>query len=206
MREKATGASGRPRKGDPQLNVERIVQAAWALVDREGVDALSTRTLAAELNVKGPALYWHMKSMQELLGLMMEHALRDSIVMPSAGLPWPQWLREVTVAQRRVLLAHRDSGRIASYSLPSERTRTEIVPRIIEPLIRAGFRREDATAAAGALASFVLGWVIYEQGPETRSFVASLVDLDSSFEYGLSAFIQGLVSQAPAKAREGLDE
>ncbi|WP_217146263.1 TetR/AcrR family transcriptional regulator, partial [Streptomyces sp. AC627_RSS907] len=47
----------RPRK--PLLSRERIVTAALALVDAEGLQAVSTRRLAAELGVSGPSLYNH---------------------------------------------------------------------------------------------------------------------------------------------------
>ena len=171
----------RTKRGRPNLDIDRIIDAAWILVDRDGVDALSTRTLAAELNVQGPALYWHVRNMHGLLTLMIERSLCDDIRIAAEGLTWSDWLRTIACEQRRVFLEHRDSGRIASSVLPTPRTRTELVP-----------------AAAGALASFILGWVIYEQRAETRDFASSMVDLDAAFDYGLGAFIDGLIARAPS--------
>ncbi len=188
----------RTKRGRPNLDIDRIIDAAWILVDRDGVDALSTRTLAAELNVQGPALYWHVRNMHGLLTLMIERSLCDDIRIAAEGLTWSDWLRTIACEQRRVFLEHRDSGRIASSVLPTPRTRTELVPQMIEPMLRAGFRPEDAAAAAGALASFILGWVIYEQRAETRDFASSMVDLDAAFDYGLGAFIDGLIARAPS--------
>ena len=199
--------TGARRGAVPRLDIDGIVTAAWALVERDGIDALSTRTLAAALGVRGPALYWHVASMQELLGLMIERALRDAIATPPGDLPWQEWLRAIAREQRRALLAHRDSGRIASGLSPSEAIRSELIPTIIAPLLAAGIERKDAVAATGALASFVLGWVIYEQRRETRDLIAALVDLDEAFEFGLDALIVGLVgkvalpSRGPGEAR-----
>jgi TetR/AcrR family tetracycline transcriptional repressor len=106
--------AGRPRKGESNLDVDRIVKAAWTLVDRDGINALSTRALAAELNVQGPALYWHVKNKRELLSLMLEHALDKTIMASPANLPWHEWLRAVGRQQRATLLGHRDSGLIVS--------------------------------------------------------------------------------------------
>jgi TetR/AcrR family tetracycline transcriptional repressor len=193
----------KPRKTAPNLDIERIVEAAWKLVDRDGVDALSTRALAAELNVRGPALYWHVRNKQQLLSLMIERVLGASIVAQPSDLSWQEWLRTVCRNQRRVLLEHRDSGRIASSIPPTQRTQTEVFPQMFAPLTRAGFPREQAIAAAGSLASFLLGHVIYEQRPETREFVSSMVDLDAAFEFGLDAFITGFAVKLTDFATKG---
>ncbi|OKK14594.1 TetR family transcriptional regulator [Streptomyces sp. CB00455] len=55
----------RPRK--PLLSRNRIVEAAGALVDAEGLDAVSTRRLAAALGVSGPSLYNHFRTKDEIL-------------------------------------------------------------------------------------------------------------------------------------------
>jgi TetR/AcrR family transcriptional regulator, tetracycline repressor protein len=188
---------GRPRKDEASLDVTRIVEAAWRLVDREGVAALSTRALAAELDVRGPALYWHVKSKRELMGLMIEHALRDSIAVPPKGLSWPEWLRRTAREQRRILLAHRDSGLIAAEAPPTEKIRSEIVPAIMAPLLAAGVSGEEAVGAVGGIAAMVLGWVIYEQHADTGAYMASLAHPDAAFEAALDAFITGLAAKAP---------
>ena len=183
---------GRPRKGEGGIDLERIVQAAWALVDRSGVAALSTRALAAALHVQGPALYWHVHGKDELLSLMVEHLLRDSLSNPPQGLGWPEWLAYVAKRQRELLLARRDSGLIASLAPPTERLRKEVFPGIMAPLLAAGMRPQHASAAVGGLAGLVLGWVIYEQRPETREFVEAFHDVDEGFEFALSSFVEGV--------------
>ena len=63
----------RPRT--PLLSRDGIVAAALALVDAEGLEALSTRRLAAELGVSGPSLYNHVATKDELID-----AVVDSVV------------------------------------------------------------------------------------------------------------------------------
>jgi TetR/AcrR family tetracycline transcriptional repressor len=191
-RNKEQELAGRPRKDDARLDTARIVDTAWALVDRDGLDGLTSRALATELQVKGPALFWHVRSMQLLRSLMIERLLLGTIAPPRPGQPWHDWLQEVGEAQRRQMLSHRDCGRIAASAEPTEKMRDTIIPAMMQPLIEAGFADLDAFAAAGTIASFVLGWVVYEQNAETGRYVASVTEPERAFLFGLSAIVAGL--------------
>jgi TetR/AcrR family tetracycline transcriptional repressor len=186
----------RKRNEAVALDLRRIVEAAWVVVDRGGVGALSTRSLAAELEVQGPALYWHVRNKQELLSLMVEHILRDSIVHAPVASGWGDWMRSIGREQRRALLRHRDSGLIASSAAPTQSLRDEIFPGLMAPLRAAGLAPQQASAAAGALAGLVLGWVLYEQRPETREFVRALHDPDEAFGFALDALVRGIEAKA----------
>ncbi len=186
---------GRPRKQDAFLDPVVIVDAAWALVEKDGLDALTSRILAAELGVKSPALYWHVPSMTALHSLMVEKMLSESIRNPADGETWKDWLLDVGRTQRRNFLSHRDSGRIIAVAPPSEIIRNQVMPMLMAPLVAAGASAEDAVAAAGTFASFILGWVIYEQSAEASSYIASMVDTSTAFEYGLAALIDGLAQR-----------
>ena len=122
----------------------------------------------------------------------MEHLLQHSLTEAPANLHWQEWLKYVAQRQRQLLLSHRDSGLIASLASPTERLRTEVFPRIMEPLLAAGFQPKQASAAAGGLAALVLGWVIYEQRPETREFVEAFHKTDEGFEFALTSFVEGV--------------
>ena len=194
--------AGRPPKGEAALDVARIVEAAWALVDEVGLAGLSTRTLAAALQVKSPALYWHVRNKEELFGLMMEHLLLDTLVGASSAFDWKAWLKEVVRRQRHLLLSHRDSGLIASLAPPSERLRSQVFDQMVAPLLEGGVSPTVASAAAGGMASFVLGWVIYEQRSETRAFMETYHDPDTAFELLLEAFVNGIAETA-ARSDDG---
>ncbi|RBM17764.1 TetR/AcrR family transcriptional regulator [Streptomyces sp. PT12] len=66
-RERAT------RGPKPALTLERIVGAAVALADREGLTALSMRRVAAELGVGTMSLYRYVPGKGELIDLMLDH-------------------------------------------------------------------------------------------------------------------------------------
>lgn len=61
----------RPGSGSP-LTREQIVRTALALVDRDGLKALSMRRLGAELGVDPMAVYYHIPNKEALLDAIVE--------------------------------------------------------------------------------------------------------------------------------------
>ena len=74
----------RPRT--PLLSRDGIIAAALALVDAEGLEALSTRRLAAELGVSGPSLYNHVATKDELIDAVVDSVVAGVDVSAFGGL------------------------------------------------------------------------------------------------------------------------
>ena len=70
-------APGRPTK----LSREAIVNAALAFLDRDGWDALTINALAAHLGTKGPSLYNHVDSLDDLRRTVRMRVIDDIIEM-----------------------------------------------------------------------------------------------------------------------------
>ena len=66
---------------------ERVVDVAIALLDADGLDALTMRKLATRLGVQAGALYWHFASKQALLDAMADRFLEVAppICLPVVG-------------------------------------------------------------------------------------------------------------------------
>src|ERR1051326_4119672 len=96
----------RPRT--PLLSREGIVTAALALVDAEGLDALSTRRLAAELGVSGPSLYNHLATKDELIDAVVDSVVAKVDISPfaSSGSDWPSAPATWARSYRAALAAH----------------------------------------------------------------------------------------------------
>src|ERR1700742_1611977 len=56
----------------------KVVSAALRLLDEVGRDGLTTRRLAEDLGVRGPALYWHFENKQALTDAMAYQILAES--------------------------------------------------------------------------------------------------------------------------------
>ncbi|MEZ3177225.1 TetR/AcrR family transcriptional regulator [Streptomyces pimonensis] len=73
------GTSPRPSRGPrPGLTLDRIVEAAVEVADREGIGALSMRRIATELGTGTMSLYRYVPGKAELLDLMLDRVQRPS--------------------------------------------------------------------------------------------------------------------------------
>ena len=97
----------RTRKGpDRGLDVDSVVRAATALADREGLDAVTMRRLAANLGVATMTLYTYVPGKEELIDLMLDAAYRHLPRRDTTGQPWRQRLTAIADANRALFLAH----------------------------------------------------------------------------------------------------
>lgn len=69
---------GRPQTRAERLDQEAIVAAAMRIANSQGIDALTMRTLTAELQVSVGAFYNHVRNRGELLDLVADEVLRQS--------------------------------------------------------------------------------------------------------------------------------
>ncbi|RBP64153.1 TetR family transcriptional regulator [Brevibacterium sanguinis] len=131
------------------LTVETITTTALDILSRYGLGDLSMRRLARELDVQPSALYWHVKSKQELLVLLAERMSAEV----SARCPASTDPLTVVIALRDVMLRFRDGAEIMllGYSLSP----VAVVPAALSP-DRLG------SASAGIMAH-ALGAVAIEQ-------------------------------------------
>jgi AcrR family transcriptional regulator len=82
----AWGVKPPPAKGPkPGLTLERIVAAAVAIADAEGLDAVSMNRVAKELETGAMSLYRYVESKDELLALMVDAALGEVPPTPPQG-------------------------------------------------------------------------------------------------------------------------
>jgi len=65
----------RVREPQPDLSQDRIVRAAAAIADADGLSALSMRRIATELGVATMSLYRYVPGKDELVFFMIDHAL-----------------------------------------------------------------------------------------------------------------------------------
>lgn len=96
-----------PRHGPRQgLTVDRVVAAATALADAEGLDAVTMRRVAASLGVVPMTLYTYVPAKAELLDLMLDSAYTAMPRADTAGQPWRQRLAAVAAENRALFEAH----------------------------------------------------------------------------------------------------
>jgi AcrR family transcriptional regulator len=109
----ARGAARRP-----PITREAIVEEALALIDRDGVDALSMRRLAEELGTGPASLYWHVGNKDELLDLVFDRVVGEFEIPGPDPARWREQTKDLARQMRAVLLRHRDLVRISLGRFP----------------------------------------------------------------------------------------
>jgi AcrR family transcriptional regulator len=99
--------SGRPRTGETRLSREAILDAGLRIVDRDGIEAMTMRRLAAELGVNPMSIYHHLPGKAAVLSGLIDAVFSQvHVAAPADGAPWQERLKEAARAYRRVLRAH----------------------------------------------------------------------------------------------------
>jgi AcrR family transcriptional regulator len=84
------------------LSRDRIVRAAIELIERENLEALSMRRIAAELDVAVMSLYNHVPNKAALLDGIAERILGGMDVADEPGMSWTERARALVRAYRKV--------------------------------------------------------------------------------------------------------
>jgi AcrR family transcriptional regulator len=80
-RSRAGAKAGKVLARPAKLSREIIVNAALTFLDREGWDALTINALATQLGTKGPSLYNHLHSLEDLRRTVRMRVIDDIITM-----------------------------------------------------------------------------------------------------------------------------
>lgn len=88
------------------LNRETLITTALAIVDRDGLGALSMRRLGAELGVDAMAAYRHLPNKGALLDGVVEAVVAEIDLRTDPALGWRRQLRQIVDANLQVMLAH----------------------------------------------------------------------------------------------------
>ncbi len=152
---------------DVKVTRELVLTTALDLIDRDGIDALSMRRLAAALDRDPMVLYRHAPGKAALLDGVVEVVLAQLRVDP-ADPDWARQLRAVARDYRALALAH-------PHVVPLLVTRPLATPLALRPrgtlrpleglldlLTRAGFSGADALHIYRAFFGFLNGHVLNE--------------------------------------------
>jgi len=143
-----------------------IARAALALLDRTGLDGLTMRLVAAELGVRAPTLYWHVKNKQELLDAMADLLVAEANLDLAPSRPdedWADWLIALAARMRRTMLGHRDGARVLAGSYTTHPSVVDAVELTLRTLGAAGVPPRVAARSVPAVLHYTVGFTIEEQ-------------------------------------------
>jgi AcrR family transcriptional regulator len=154
-------------RGRPALPLDRILAAAVEVLDEQGAEALSMRSLAQRLQSGTATLYRHFANRSELVSTVIDHILGevDLDAHAIAELPWQQ---ACTLFAQHMFHALGRHGNVASLLIeytpmgPNALANRE---RCLTVLLDNGFPPAVAAHAYATLARYVLGFAIQLSGP-----------------------------------------
>ncbi|MET7712582.1 TetR/AcrR family transcriptional regulator C-terminal domain-containing protein [Streptomyces sp. NPDC005407] len=154
-----------------RLDRIRVARTALRLLNEVGLEGLTLRAIAKELDVKAPALYWHFKDKQALLDEMATEMLRRMAADMQASDPPADWREGLAAAMRSLrehLLRYRDGAKVYSGTHFTDMSYAEPMEAHLRMLTGAGFTPAAAARAWLTAYSYTIGYVIEEQamGPD----------------------------------------
>jgi AcrR family transcriptional regulator len=148
-----------------------VAQAGLKLLQEAGLEQLTLRRLATELQVQAAAIYWHFKSKEELIDEMATMVLAEgapNLVPARASADWK--LRAATFGNglRKTLLAYRDGARMVAGTRLTNTEYRKTVESIGARLLDAGFSLRQAVVLLSTIYNYTLSFVAEEQAVYPR--------------------------------------
>lgn len=167
-------AMARPRK--PLLSTDRIVGTARELVDTEGLAAVSTRRLAAELGVSGPSLYNHFATKDEILEAVADSvSAQVDLSMFEDGRDWRTALRDWAVSYRGALRDHPNIVPVLAGGPGRRPAGLRLADAVYGAMVGAGWPPAQATSIGALMRYFIMGSAL-------GSFAGGFVDDQSAYD------------------------
>jgi AcrR family transcriptional regulator len=153
-------------RGRPALPLDRILAAALELLDEQGADALSMRSLAQRLESGTATLYRHFSNRSELVAMVVDHILGevDLDTRTVAELPWQQACIWFAQHMFDALSRHGNVAPLLIRYTPMGPNALANRELCLSVLLDNGFAPAVAAHAYATLARYVLGFAIQVSG------------------------------------------
>ena len=182
------------------ISKELIIQTSIAILNNSGIENLTMRTLAKELDIKAASLYWHIKNKQDLLDLLAEEICRP-ITIENSLQDTEKAIFSFCQMYREALLKVRDAVQVLMESAPNTQHRLELIQYGLKLIRTWGVSNANCYSAMNMLNNYVLAFVadearfsrlgveevmaaVHQMGMEFRNF-------DEQFRYGISVLLAG---------------
>jgi AcrR family transcriptional regulator len=158
-----------------------VLDAAFAIADAGGIEALSMRKLGQSLGVEAMSLYNHVANKGELVTAMVDRVV-DEFDLPDDEPRWDEAIRRCAISAHDLLLAHPWACSLALIP-PDPRVvggpRIRYMEWLLRRLRAAGFSAEKAYSAYHTLDSHIFGFTLWQLGhaAAARRVLAGEADL-----------------------------
>ena len=196
----------------PRLSVDRIVDVALGQLRERGYDAVTMRSIAAELGTGPASLYAHVANRNELDGLVMARVSASLDVPDPDPERWVEQLREMAYSMLRLYREHPGTARCSMGNVPTSEAALQPVEQLFR-ILRAGkVSDQDASFFGDQLALYVAAFAMEEDIWRSRARLENKADEEAwdhippAFAALSPARFPVLISMIPALTSGGPDE
>ena len=198
------------------------METALRIVDEDGADALSMRSLAQRLDSSTATLYRHFGGRPDLIAQVIDRMFGEAGLSTRelGATSWQQACRTVAQQMFEVLRRHGNVARLLLGQVPMGPNAMALREGMLAMLLENGFEAELAALSYATLGRFVLGFAIETSAPEPEDGAASSaqfgrvdperfpataaaagagalgVPIEDEFAFGLELLLQGLSARA----------
>lgn len=191
----------RERPAKPALTREGIVTAAVRLMQAEGLDRVTMRRLAQELDTGAASLYVYLRNTAELHAAMLEQLLGEVDLSPvTAAGDWRDRLIEVLWTYTRILFEQPGLAPSVLVTRPSGPAYLRLADGILALLAAGGMPADRAAWAVDLLLHFATSTAA-EQGTRERA-----IDAGDEEDALVAALREAPADTFPHIAALGVDE
>ena len=191
------------------LSRERVLAAAMALADAEGLAALTMRRLAADLGVEAMSLYHHVPNKEGLLDGLTEAVLVEinAAVVARVGADdhWRAALRHRCLAARDVMVAHRWAPGLLGSRSSIPAGLYPYYEEILATMIRGGLGYHLGHRAIHALGTMVLGFTQELFSPAADGGTMDAEAADADFE-AMAAVLPHLTAMVASEVHDNAED
>ncbi|MFE5210847.1 TetR/AcrR family transcriptional regulator [Streptomyces sp. NPDC056600] len=194
--------SRRERPAKPALTRQWIVDTAVRIMRDEGLDKVTMRRLAKELDTGPASLYVYVANTAELHAAVLDALLGEvDLHAEDAGAGWRDQLVAVLTSYTLALFRHPQLARSALVARPSGENYLNLVERVLELLSRSGAPGEQVAWGVDSLLQYATATAAEHAtqeadpagGEEWDAFTRALRDADGTTRPTIKALLPDLL-------------
>lgn len=188
------------------LNKDTIIEVAIKILNTDGLNKLSMRSLADKLEIKASSLYWYFKNKDEVLLYISEYICQKcdySKIFSSSR----EELVYILSQYRDILNSIQDSGKIMQLTPPITPGRQKLINHVVKLITDLGIPDKKIFVASNLINNYVISFVLdeisFKSIPSNINSSIMEIDipgfnlnLDDEFLKGLNIILDGIEFQS----------
>jgi AcrR family transcriptional regulator len=147
----AVPRSTRTRPAKPPLSEAAIIDVALAVLKTEGLEAVTMRRVAKELDTGAASLYVYVENRDALRALMLDRIGSTITAQPTDPARWREQIRALCLSTLRVLEAHPGIAAVALATIPTGEGALSSAEAMLSYLLAGGVSPQHAAWACDNL-------------------------------------------------------